>query len=403
MNTSQAKAPFCRTRVRGLLSYDDKISTSVNNYGVVTTWFSHMGGERKTMTDIVTPNFHKLREAGEIVMTAMTSVTDSFQSDGTGYSLRHSQYSAEWERGGDDLTGAILGYRPGTLPFLVSLSEADQLQIQVSTKVRSQRGRSNANMAEALAERAKTVEMIRSPLNSWISKSRKYSAWRNAALSLANFELMYRYGIKPLVKDLSSVCSNVKSLPPSRTTTRSSESLNKESTSTFTRPFGSLVTCNCVEVYKESYTVRAMSIDEDVAPIFTDLKALGFDAKSLITLPYELVTLSFVADWFINLGDVLGALADTVNLTSKNRGSCLVGTRDITKVTTFVSSQTTPSVYVFDTTPTGIVSQRTLVKQREPGLRAPGLVVNNSFKLNSLTRIADSIALIGQRLLTIKK
>lgn len=336
-------------------------------------------------------------------MTAMTSITDSYQSDGSGYSLHHSQYPVEWERGGDDLTGDILGIRPGTIPFLVSLQDAASLQTEISTAIRSSRGRSNANMAEALAERRKTVEMVRKPVSSWVSKSRKMGFGRNTVLSLANFELMYRYGIRPLVKDLSQVLSNVKSIPPHRETTRRTGSLSKSQTSNFTRNFGALVTANCIEVHQEDYIVRGMSLDEDVAPIFSNLKALGFDAKSLMTLPYELVTLSFVADWFLNLGDVLGSLADTVNLTSTNKGSCIVGVRNISRVTSFTSSQTTPSVYVFDTCPVGIVSQRTIIKQRSPGLHAPGLVVKSDFKLDSLTRIADSIALIGQRILSIKR
>lgn len=399
---NRTTSPFVRFRSKGALSINDKVSQSVNYLGTTWNWVSHSGGTQKWMYDQVTPGYRRILKEG-VLMTAMTSTELSYSSDGSGYYLYNATDSSKWEGGGGDMTTALTGILPGSIPVTIPYSEVSDLEYEVSTKVRSDRGRSNANLAEALAERAKTVEMVRKPISSWVVKSSQMGFGRKAGLSLANLELMYRYGIKPLVKDLSQVLSNVKTIRPSLYTTRAHGNLQNESIGLSSAPWGSMVTVDRQIVDRCDVVVRAMSIDQDVAPIFTNLRSLGFDAKSLITLPYELVTLSFVADWFVNLGDCLGALADTVNFASVAKGACVVTSIDQTRVTALTSYQSSGfSTYIWTKTPHGVVSQRMLSKKRHPALLSPRIVVNSNFKLDSLTRIADSVALIGQRLLRIK-
>lgn len=386
-----------RKRTRG--AYPASINTYAYNWqgpSPVSTFKYYGGSVWEFMSDFVHKSFKRRVEAKEIVMSPMVHIIDSYESSGSGYRLVTNADTSHWEECNENMTGTIIG-PPRRPDFLVSLSDASSLQTQVSTSVVSQRGRSNANTAENLAEWNKTMELLRRPLASWMAKARK-NRWVHTSLSGANGYLVYRYGISPLIRDMSAILQNLKTPTPSRHTTRSSESTSVSQQSTSETTLG-LFGFNVQRSISETYTVRGMSIDEDTHPGITQLRQLGLDGKSLITLPWELVPYSFVLDWFVNVGDVLGAVTDSLSLGHRNLGSCLVGQRVITDVTSYIGYQKTlQSTYTVLRSPCGTATNNVTIKQRDVGLSKIGFVVKSDFRFDRMTRIGDALALVVQQL-----
>jgi hypothetical protein len=144
---------------------------------------------------------------------------------------------------------------------------------------------------------------------------------------------------------------------------------------------------------QEYLSARAMSLDEVEFTLSDDF---GFTTKGLTTLPWELVTYSFVADWLLNIGDLLGALVPA-GPGWKILGSCLVMERFTTYTWRPVSTTCINAGYDMTRPITGHVGMTSLHKWRQP-LEAPGLVFKSDFRLDSVTRCVDSLALLAQQI-----
>jgi len=138
-----------------------------------------------------------------------------------------------------------------------------------------------------------------------------------------------------------------------------------------------------------------MTIDEFVVSVSY---RLGFTAKQIVTLPWELVPYSFVIDWFANVGDFLGAMADFA-LSEKALGSCVVGRWDIQESYNLLTTVSSNPYYTFDRIPYGSIVAKAILKARSPGLSGPGLVVKSNFRLDEAIRIADALSLVEQALI----
>jgi hypothetical protein len=121
----------------------------------------------------------------------------------------------------------------------------------------------------------------------------------------------------------------------------------------------------------------------------------GLGTKELMKLPWELVPFSFVVDWFANVGDFYGSFLPTPGYTQL--GSCVVSERT-TSVVHNVTSFTQPSyAYNMIRPCTGSLTLTSTRKIRA-GLMAPGLVIKSDFRFSNLTRCADAVALLLQRM-----
>lgn len=377
-------------------AYNPNSSSYIGNPG---------NGEVEVMTDFVQPNWRQLKRSGAVSFNSMVKEKHSYLQSGSGYRFHHSSNPANYEEYDGSLSLTLTGLRPWSNPdrLLHSSSEIRSLAVEVSTAVRSNRNRADANLSETLAESGKTADMVRNPIQAWVAKPRgrvtKTSLTNAAAQSAANFYLMMRYGVMPLIKDISTVLVNVKAIPPLRRTTRSKQASSR--TELISRD---MIVANWVygatisTTVDERVSVRGMSLDEDVTESLDRLKQLGFSGKDLVTLPWELVRMSFVVDWFVNVGDVFGALADNL-FASNNLGSCLTYEIEHTE-STFYQGVANPNftTYTIDKYPQGAVSRTYSKKERALGLLSPGLVVKNDFGFSKLTRNLDAFALTAQSL-----
>lgn len=395
------KPPRPRFRYRGSyapLSY--AVRTTSNEWGGHNVQYPQPGdGKVESMRDVVLPDWRERKASTDgYVMNPMTKWSNEFEAEGSGF---YCYETALPDRGWERYVGnpMPLFYNVCRTNFdaasleVIPKNDQEDLINEVSTKVLSERNRSNVNFWENYAEKSKTLEMLRHPIKSFLDFDKKNRV-KAIAMAPAAAWMMYRYGIRPLVADIMQVIENRKlaSMPP-RFTTRAKGEISKTLTTTENKDYG-ILRCAMLETQKQTLTVRAMSLDEAMGEFSWKY---GMSAKQLMTLPWELIPKSFVVDWFINIGDFIGAYADSL-LTYRNLGACIVSTRETLRRWEILSSSMTSGwgTYTISQWPQGFSQCITVVKTRVPGLRAPALVVKSNFKLDQITRQADALAMIAQ-------
>jgi len=373
--------------------------TAYNGAGNATGTDVFGKGTYEYMTDTVVKNWKQFQSQGGVIMNPMMRSTRvKYQEALTYASVYRTGYPSQWYMySGNPRTMLTHGANQNSVlvadtgSFLLSYDDVNRLDVEISTKVLSQIGRASTDSWENLAETKKTLDTLWSPLSSWFQFERKAKA-ASLAMSSANAWLMYRYGIRPLVGSVHDVMKAVeRGLVHERKTTRAHGTLSTTRNRSYNH--ATLVPATVSVTESESVVIRAMSLDELVA----DWKyQYGFDAKSLMILPWNLVGYSFVVDWFANVGDLIGALGQAFYPSSLGR--CRVVTQTGTSVQ---DGWTTgwAAGYTVTSPQRTILREDKVLKTRTPGLRSPGLVIKHNFGLDNLTRLGDAVSLVGQQIL----
>lgn len=374
--------------------------TSYNGSGNAAGTDVFGNGQVELMSDTVTPGYKERSAAGEVIMTPLTSsdITRYQAVTSQGYIVRTGIPTQWYQYGGALRTLETHGVGPGSVltqaagGFIIPYSTYDQLASEVSTAVLSKIGRASTDTWENMAEARKSLNMLWSPLSSWFAFERK-AKMKSVGMSAANAWLMYRYGIRPLVGSVHDIMTAVQNgLKTERVTSRATRSVSASEPISGTR-VGYGVTYQYTGMKTESAIVRGMSLDE----LTTDWRyQYGLDAKSLLTLPWNLISYSFVVDWFVNVADLIGALGQVFQPASLGRA---LVTKQVATCTISATSTAWPSGYTIVTPYSGIVREDALRTQRSVGLKSPSLVVKSDFRFHDMTRLVDAVALVGQQLL----
>lgn len=365
-----------------------------------TTWTAYSSGNAtlcgtaRTMYDTVTPGFRKRVANGEIIMNNMSKTEWSRASYGyQGFHLVAASGSPprQFRIDGDYFSAKVFGQNSAVLiEDLVDTSPNSSLVTEACTKVLSDRGRSDSNLWESLAEINSTLAMITDLLLA--IRRLNFQAYRRAGVS-GNY-LQWRYGVSPLIADLQAALEGLqKRVGKVRKFTRASSSEDATVTKNGSFVYDSRMNVSYTRKITHVASVRAVSVDE----FFADLGFnLGFSMKGLLTLPWELLGYSFVYDWFANIGDYIGALIPS--LSWNQLGSCYTLTSEKTCITTCGSSSMIPgNGYNLLSPMKGVVVEKYIEKSRAP-LSLPGLVLRSDFRFNKVTRVGDALALAMQSL-----
>lgn len=359
-------------------------------------------GKLETMIDRITPGWKSRKVRAQPVFNTMLKETQECVSMTTSrWSGMPKAYPNQWDaQMSGDWSFSILQdsdpYVPVTDLLSSSNSDQDRLLAELSTRVLSQIGRSSANSWETLYEIRKTVGMFRHPIDTFWKWYRGNGIATQISRNSVNGYLAWRYGLSPLIRDAGSILVALnRGVRPKWQTTRSSGQLPTITTQQSSYWVSGIHRVNLETQKIQELSARCMSLDTATADLATDL---GFEAKSLLTLGWEVVPYSFVADWFINIGDYLGAVVQSFR--SGNLGSCTVVTRKTTIKKWSTSHIVDPSWYVVSPSAASITKTRTVV-DRSTGLSSPRLVVKADFRFDDITRIADALSLIGQQVFRI--
>jgi hypothetical protein len=390
-----------RNRTDGGYTYPLAVYTSYNGVTNQSTANVFGNGTYSTCVDYVTKGFQKAQERGEVVMNPWQKATRTKTSQAITYADVHRTGNpSQWYRysGGPwtRLThgvGSTTDLVPKIGTFLFSYDDVNRIAVEASTNVLSQIGRASTDTWENLAEIRKTLTMLWSPLKSWFQFERKARA-ASLGLSASNAWLMYRYGIRPLVGSINDVMVAVgRGIRNERVSSRAQRVISVSRNKTFTHSTDGIL-ASVTENASESIIVRAMSLDE----LTTDWRyQYGFDAKSLMTLPWNLVGYSFVVDWFVNVGDLIGSLGQAFY--PQSLGRCIT-TQQVASVVQDGTTVGWAPGYTVNSPGRSVIREDLVRKERAVGLTSPGLVVKSNFKLDDFTRLADATTLVSQQLLS---
>lgn len=391
---------------------EQSIYTSCSHTAWSDTGWSGAGiplGSTESMSDVVVENFNKRRKAHEVFFNPMRHEKRAFSTGGgSGAVVRNLtpscktplrrreykvdgdafQYYAAFSTNSDHEVGDEL-----TIRSLYSGEEMNNLIVEVSTALRNKRGRpsNNGNLAETAMELNKSLGMLSSLAQSIRKVVERKSSILARAQGVAGSYLLYRYGMRPLVSDITNIALAMETQAKNVRETTRSFLKDDRYTAEGLVVYGQAANRHINVGTSDVINVRAMSLDEFRVD---RLYASGFSLKGLLTLPYEAIPLSFVADWFTNFGDYLGAYAPTPSFLQL--GSCVTFERETT--TSYTAGLTVANAgWEVVRSMTGSVKGVRHIKERMP-LPAPGLVIRNDFGLSNLPRALDAVSLLVQRI-----
>lgn len=409
--------PWKRERSMGVLAYGTCTITRTGNscadqgpHPTVYQW-AGISGNKTTMTDWVTPGFKRRSAKGEIFNNPKTKVLEVHSYTGDFITTRGATASCSSPLlyMTDTAVGVFLRNMMGVSAKVpqTDLFTADEMSSArkiAATQAWSKGSGHDAEVLVDLAEMRQTVQMLRNPvqglgklLNTIFSGS---SSTRKKGQSLHDWTrqqwLQYRYGVRPLISSIDGIIKAVrKRREHFRWTARGQYSISKTSTvdGTYTNtPGGYKITHRTV--YTDVCEIRCGLMFEEHLSL---LDNLGVDATGLLTLPWELVPFSFVADWFGNLNAWIAA--SYIALNKKPAAAWTTTTRSQTGTfKALVSTSISASVVVLKGASDVQVSQY-VSSTRDPFVDGPSL----GWKPQALAKVSDDLRLLDSYALITQK
>lgn len=394
------------------------------------------------MSDVVTPGFKTRSSRGEVVISDMEKCVGTISIPGQTWFCQGSPDDlgrrAKWEAN-PWLPSQVIGKDPISYP---GLREAMTRVIGIATTdAAANVGKADVESLVSVAELRETIEFLSSPVKKMVSLTRRFRSWRDyrervlakyqaraeryaklpekirlrrqapekpvikpfkvgdfTATDIGSAWLAYRYGLMPLIYEFEGIAKFLREGPqPMRATARAraSETFKHETS-------GSSVEGD------EAGTGRIRVTTEDQFRARIDVRSgflyevdwsiqarLGLSPSRVPATLYELIPLSFVADWFWNGASYYDALTATC------RAKAILGGWSVAKVTYEYQQYRTVTAAGPQTTVGG--GSKTLVL-RESGvytIRQPRSTRDAEVHLRvalNTKRVADGFALILQLL-----
>lgn len=319
-----------RTREINALGPSTTVWNWWNTKDTMPPWTSaSMGNTRgyfKETVDVVTPNFSKLQAEGRVINNPMwVTEVDHQQYSDSGWKFQSqsggTMYYGECQR---DWCQVALGApsNPG-----LDQSILDYLLASTATTAWAGVDVGEFQGLAALGELHSTLNMLGDPVRS-LSTFLWQRAWANAdwkaargraakARALANLLsslwLQYQYAFRPIIKDIEAILHELQTqtFSPRRTSRAKAEQSVSTQSSYVAHTGGGAIDIDIHEEVERKYSVRSGILYEgSVDPA----KQFGFHWTALPSAAWELTPWSFVADWFINVGDYLQAISPKIGV-----------------------------------------------------------------------------------------
>lgn len=263
-------------------------------------------------------------------------------------------------------------------------------------------------MGVMLGELTETLGMLRNPVKALTDEMYKLYkfGWKNVRKgqsfmdALTGGWLTYRYGILPLVADISAVIAyyhkkfeQVQGLSRQKAGVSSKTRSMNQYIGSPGRYFSNTVGYHKVVEVKSTSHIYYQKLME--ADMLYKLRLLGLHTTQLPSAAWELVTLSFVVDWFLAVGDWLKAITPDWN--AKHLGNCTTQKITVEIISEELAFSHPGGIYT-DQLQFGKYSWKSSQLIRKVGTTTPVFPPYKPVPLN-LKRSADSLALLWGRIL----
>lgn len=283
----------------------------------------------QSMTDVVTPNYKERIAHGEIINNPMTSHKNTLVYPGAqsfSYKISDTRDNGDiaWYRVSGNKVPTLYGLNtviPGTAEIsAMKTSVIDQAVTSAHANIDTSSMLALASAGEA-RKTVRSIASILSRVYSIFKSLRKLDMRRlKKEISRRELEDRYmeaRYALRPLMYDVNGLVEGLQAQPDStRRTFRGFASDTISGSSVLDTAQTQFHSIKMVVDNKWSYTVSAR------AGVLCDVQTSNITIWGLDKIPetiWELTPFSFIIDWFVNVGDTIGAL--TPNAGVKQRAS----------------------------------------------------------------------------------
>lgn len=354
-------------------------------------------GHYQSITDVVVPDFKRRSAAGEIFNNPFSSYNRWASYSGTIYGEYSTGdypgtsipfYGYGWNRLENGYFfdhDSAFGQYPDHAP-----PDLEELKKEAIIKCLGNINKTELNAPVFAAEWQKT-KMIHRDVCSAIYKAFLKSAVRGRAMRLSNLWLTIRYGVLPLLSDLSSAAKLLNSSWNPRYTARGFASGSNESSGVYVAnvwhgqiSFESRI--------KSDFSVRA-------GCLYTADETMRMVAQLGLTRPlsvlWETTTLSFVLDWLVDVGAWLDAIqpSGATSILSSWVGE----QKDTITTRTIVGIIQNPSIHIRNCIASGIMVDYVREKTRNPNPLSTPVTPALGSGLNQL-RSFDAASLLMQKI-----
>lgn len=387
-----------RSRTTGEIGSSTRIARTVTFAGtVVDTSGTNeylRTGESKTTRDVVTPGFFRKIKSGEIINNPFFSIEERYQHSWTDSHARRNTGSGTTIRDHINMPGYTFPLIVPPDPTTESI-DRESLVAVASTAALSRVLQPELQGLVEVAEFHKTMELFRvrtgflnRHLASILRFAQKKGKLRKGVNFFAENWLRYRYGIMPLVYSVETALLELGKVRSRRLKATAKEEMEASGTTYSDNTTGAFWNLSFTHHHSRKFSVHAGVLYE-----FTgSYNELGFKITDIPPAAWELLTLSFVADWAGNIGDYISAV------TPKVGGRILASwatTRDqYARQTSSTATWKNVSGFSVVASPGGGCEYSSLTKTRRPGLKPKLAFRTNALqKVSAPKRALDAIAL----------
>lgn len=286
-------------------------------------------GEEETTVDVVTPNFHERQARGEIINNYFRNIKTSYNYGVTGWRVDRvpacSGSNIKFQTGtgfyslGPNKQGYLLS--PTTSNSDSRDGELASLKALVSTRALAGVVPADVDLLVDLYEWKQTLRLIGNPVRSLynyilrVRGKRSPRYWKRLSQKQQAIQLIedisskwlaYRYGIVPLCLSIQGGIDIIRKPQTSpRITSRSSGSTVEYTDTASQTKSGTYFNSTLDKTTISSGSVRAYVLYEHE---MTLVERSGLHLSNLPNSIWEAIPFSFVADWFLNLGDWIRAV-----------------------------------------------------------------------------------------------
>jgi hypothetical protein len=294
----------------------------------ITNVESYLVGELKTTEDVVVPGFRSRVAKGEVFNNPFYSFTERW--DHIPGTFTTTCIAANLQPT-DDYIGVVSPIpRVGnkTSWFSPSYSEASLItEACTACLAKVQRPEIDGNVF--IAELRQSIQTLRSPLQGALAFLDSLRRGKFSAKSLADQHLLIIFGLLPFIRDLENALEALQKKQAKRTTVRGFA--QQSDTRNSTRAWGWRDRTGTITATgTHSLKVRAYYMYELRCELSLPQK-LGIRLDSLPSALWELTKLSFVVDWFINIGNLIAALEPKLEVRPLSQGYTVESTWENTE------------------------------------------------------------------------